>query len=325
MANWLGVEPRHLSALVAVHAAGSFRAAATRLDVAQSAVSQRIVQLEQLVGTQLVERKRGRTSVELTEAGLRLVGHAERIVAELDAATADLRDLVEHDAPTLRIGGFESVARSLIPGALRRLAQTAPTVRVELSEDPDWKRFFPLVAGGRLDAAFADLPLEPGPFAFRELLHDPSVLLVHKDSPLAHRAEPPTLEEIGALPLIAGSWPMTRLIADHIRAAGIEPRFEHQADLNTGLQALVSEGVGAAFSPALSVIEDPGTVAIPLGSILPARRIAIYWHRQRRRADAIHQFVDALAAECEIRQRALDQLQERGTIASPAAATLLAP
>lgn len=320
MANWLGVEPRHLSALIGVHEARSFRAAANRLGVAQSAISQRIGQLEQLVGMQLVERESGRAQLELTEAGLLLVGHARRIMAELDATRADLRALSEETAPTLRIGSYESVARSLIPGALRRLADTAPALKLDLSEDPDWARFFPLVASGELDAAFADLPLQDGPFASRTLLRDPSMLLVRRDSQLANRDESPTLAEIAALPLIIGSWPMTGLIMDHMRAAGFDPRVVHQAELNAGLQALVSEGVGAAFSPTLSVIEDPRIVAIPLGGILPGRRIALYWHERRRHDGAIQQFLDALTVACRDTQRALDDLQVRGRGSAPALA-----
>jgi molybdate transport repressor ModE-like protein len=305
--NWLGVEPRHLAVLVAVRRAGSFRGAATRLGVVQSAVSQRIVQLEQLVGTQLVERSRGRSSVQLTAAGLLLAERADQIIAELGATVADLRALTEQEAPTLRVGGYESVTRSLVPGALTRLADAAPELAVALEEDPDWERLFPLVADGTLDAAFADLPLPAGPFAYTEVLRDPWVLLVHRDSPLGARVKPPALAEIGALPLIVGSRPLMRLVTEHVRAAGIEPRFPFESPLDAGVQALVAEGMGAALAPRLSVIEgDPRIAVICLDGILPPRRIALYWHRKRRHDGAVRSFLAALRAECARTQKALD-------------------
>jgi DNA-binding transcriptional LysR family regulator len=295
----LGVEPRHLAALVAVQQMGSFRGAATRLECAQSAVSQRIAQLERLVGMRLVDRARGHATLQLTEAGIVLCEHAEHILAELDAAMADLQALAGASAPSLRVGAYESVASRILPGALKRLGVDAPEVTVSLHEDPDWQRFFPLVATGRLDAAFADLPLQPGPFASCELMHDTSVLIVRADSPLIDLGRPPTLAEIGSLPLIAGSWPMMSLMTEHLRAAGVEPHFVFRAELNSGLQSLVAEGMGAALSPRLSVDESDGRIAvIPLDGVLPARRIALYWQRERKQDVAIRQFLAALQAEC---------------------------
>ena len=62
--------------------------------------------------------------------------------------------------------------------------------------EPEWVRFADVngptkaLVTNSIDVAFADLPLEPGPFTFRELTLDPCVLLVRADSPLARRHEP---------------------------------------------------------------------------------------------------------------------------------------
>ena len=157
------------------------------------------------------------------------------------------------------------------------------------------------MSSGALDVAFADLPLEPGPFSFRELILDPCVLIVRSDSPLARREEPPTLEEIGRLPLVAPSWPMLRLLGEHLRAAGVEPRFVSSSDINAGVQALVAHGVGAALMPRLAVNDaDPHIAIVPLGDALPPRRIALYWHRDRRQSAAIVAFLAALEATASL-------------------------
>jgi molybdate transport repressor ModE-like protein len=88
--RWLGIEIRHLAALEAVSREGSFHRAAERLGYTQSAVSGQIALLERLVGERLLERPGGRRPVFLTEAGQLLLRHAERIVAHLAAARADL-------------------------------------------------------------------------------------------------------------------------------------------------------------------------------------------------------------------------------------------
>jgi molybdate transport repressor ModE-like protein len=306
MEGWLGLETHHFAALVAVDREGSFRAAAASLGYAQSVVSQRVAQMEQLVGTRVVERSRGQGNVELTEAGRRLVAYADRIVAELNAALADLRALARQSEPVLRVGSYESASRRLLAGALAELSESAPSLQISLREEPDGARFFPLVASGALDIAFGELPLRPGPFAFRELHRDPCVLLVAADSPLAYRTERPTLEELGSLPLIDPGWPMLRLLADHLRAAGVEPRFAARSATSAGVQSLVAQGVGAALMPRLAVDETDGRiVAIPMDGLLPARRVCLYWHRARRHDAAIRRFLSALLAACALDESAL--------------------
>lgn len=281
MVDWLGVEPRHLEGVVAVSREGSFRRAATRLGLAQSALSERIAQLEQLLGARLVKRSRGRARVDLTEAGTTLVEHAEEILAELDAALADLR--ATSDA-TLRVGAREDVAGSLLARAIGRLAEDAPDLRVDLHEDGGLSS---LVATGEIDAAVGELPLPPGPFAFRELIVDPWVLVVRADSPLARRGAAPTPAELSSLRVLAPAHPTVAAIGEEVRGS------------HATLQALAARGVGAALMPRLAVNDnDPLVAAIELDGALPPRRVVLYWHRDRRETAGIMRLVAALEA-CE--------------------------
>jgi molybdate transport repressor ModE-like protein len=88
-----GVELRHLTTLRTIASAGSFSAAAVELGYTQSAVSNQIRILEELVGLRLIERVRGRRSVRLTAAGNALCVHAVSIAAELAAAERELADV----------------------------------------------------------------------------------------------------------------------------------------------------------------------------------------------------------------------------------------
>jgi DNA-binding transcriptional LysR family regulator len=279
MVDWLGVEPRHLEGVVAVSREGSFRRAAQRLGLAQSALSERIAQLEQLLGARLVKRSRGRAHVALTDAGTTLVEHAEDILAELDAAVADVR--ATSDA-TLRVGARESVAGPLIARAIGRLAQDAAGLRIDLHEDGG---LFALVATGEIDAALGELPLPPGPFAFRELIVDPWVLVVRADSPLARRGSPPTLTELSSLRLLAPAHPVVAGIGEQLRGS------------HATLQALAARGVGAAVMPRLVVNDnDPRITIVGLDGVLPPRRVVLYWHRDRRETSEIMRFLAALEA-----------------------------
>ena len=75
-----------LEAFIAVVEAGSFTAAAERLDTAKSAVSRRVTALEERLGVQLLRRTTRR--LNLTETGRSFYEHSARIIADLDEAEA---------------------------------------------------------------------------------------------------------------------------------------------------------------------------------------------------------------------------------------------
>ena len=75
-----------LEAFIAVVEAGSFTAAAERLDIAKSAVSRRVNALEERLGVQLLRRTTRR--LNLTETGNSFYEHSARILADLDEAEA---------------------------------------------------------------------------------------------------------------------------------------------------------------------------------------------------------------------------------------------
>ena len=73
-----------LQAFVAVVEAGSFTAAAERLDAAKSAISRRVSALEERLGAQLIRRTTRR--LNLTETGRSFYERSARILADLDEA-----------------------------------------------------------------------------------------------------------------------------------------------------------------------------------------------------------------------------------------------
>ena len=73
-----------LQTFVAVVEAGSFTAAADRLDTAKSAVSRRVSSLEERLGVQLLRRTTRR--LNLTDSGRSFYEHSARILADLEEA-----------------------------------------------------------------------------------------------------------------------------------------------------------------------------------------------------------------------------------------------
>jgi molybdate transport repressor ModE-like protein len=298
--GWLGVELRHLAALQAVAREGSFGGAAVSLGYSQSAVSQQIAALERIVGERLVERPGGPRRVSLTDAGRLLLGHADGIVARLEAAQADLAAYADGSAGTLRVGTYQSVGARVLPRVMLEFADAWPLVSILLTESADDSELLALVERGELDLTFVMLPVGDGPFEAHELMHDPYVLLVRADSPLAGSKHPPSLKEIAGVPLIGyRQCRSVFAVEERFRGTGLEPDIVFRSDDNTTIQGMVAAGVGSALVPRLTVEpRDEAVLALPVDPRVPPREIGIAWHKDRYHAPAARAFVDVAARVC---------------------------
>src|SRR5207245_5795591 len=98
------MELRQLRYLVALADEQHFTRAAAREHIAQPALSQQIRRLERELGLPLVERTT--RSVSMTEAGAGLVGRARRILAEVDAAHAEIERLAGLQTGHVTVGAM---------------------------------------------------------------------------------------------------------------------------------------------------------------------------------------------------------------------------
>src|ERR1035441_7424302 len=111
---------------------GSFSAAAEALSYTQSAVSQQIATLEAETGMALLERHprgAGRTA-----AGQTLVGHAEGILARLDAAEAALATIAGLRGGRLRMASFPTAGATLMPLAIATFRASYSETALTLAE-----------------------------------------------------------------------------------------------------------------------------------------------------------------------------------------------
>jgi DNA-binding transcriptional LysR family regulator len=249
-----------LKVLTEVAYRGSLSAAAEALNYTQSAVSQQISTLEAETGLSLLERHpRG---VTLTAAGQMLVGHAEGVLARLEAAETELAAIAGLRGGRLRVASFPTAGATLMPVAIATFRASYPEVELTLAEgEPE--EIVPRLRAGELDLALlyefpGEAPTTTG-MTRVELLSDPLHLALPREHPLAAR---PTI----SLAKLAGeSWvqtsresPCSRHVVRSCHAAGFEPRVAFESDDYQTVQGLVAAGVGVALIPelALSVVRD---------------------------------------------------------------------
>jgi len=291
---WLGVEVRHLAALRAVAEEGTFGAAALRLGYAQSAISQQIAALERYVGHRLFDRPGGSRPVQLTRAGELLLGHAESIMSRLSAARIDLDSLGADDCGSaIRIGAYQSVARTMLPLVLQELGVDSGEVQFSLKESNDDAALLDLLERGELDVAFVELPIPEGPLEATRLLEDPFVLVTPDEHDLAMLDRPITLEELAEVPLIVFKSRSISRVRDTFALNGLAPNVVREVEDAGTIVGLVQAGLGLALMPRLAAdIEGKPLVAIPVEPRLGPRIAAIAWHTDRLRTCSAGLFID---------------------------------
>jgi DNA-binding transcriptional LysR family regulator len=119
-----------LQAFVAVVEAGSFTAAADRLDSAKSAVSRRVSSLEDRLGVQLLRRTTRR--LNLTDTGRSFYEHSSRILADLDEAEAAVQQQHGELRGTLRVALPMSFGVRHMGSVIARFTQQHPRVTFDL-------------------------------------------------------------------------------------------------------------------------------------------------------------------------------------------------
>ena len=121
---------RDLEAFIAVVEAGSFTAAAERLDTAKSAVSRRVSALEERLDAQLLRRTTRRLS--LTETGKSFYEHGARILADLDEAEAAVAQEHGELRGSLRVALPLSFGARHMYGPIAEFSRRHPRVSFDL-------------------------------------------------------------------------------------------------------------------------------------------------------------------------------------------------
>jgi DNA-binding transcriptional LysR family regulator len=294
------LDVRKLRVLREVETRGTIAAAADALRYTPSAVSQQLAALQVEAGVALLERV-GR-SVRLTDAGRRLVRHADEILSRLEEAEAELAagDAVRG---TVRVSAFQTAALALLPRAIAELGARHPDLRVEYTE-AEAEESLPLLAGGGLDLVIAEeydyLPRPRDPRLSREELgRDPILVALPEGHRMARRGRPVPLAELAADPWATGR--SDTLFADMIlracRGAGFEPDLQHRANDLKILFELVAAGHAVALAPGLSnPAAIAGVTALPTAGQPLGRTIFTAMRRSSARQPAVEALLRALQA-----------------------------
>lgn len=261
----------------------SFRAAADRLNIAPSAVSKQIRNLEEHLGVELFLRDRGRAGLELTEAGQILLYRCASVMNELAIARDEMNELKGLQRGHLRLGVNEVIASDLLPGILRDLHRNFPHLQYTIIVE-NTPAIVKRLHEGDVDIGLGyNFPSSPD-LEVLAVLHRNTYLITGLDHPLAQRRKV-RLEEIAGEKFILpdSSVSLHHLIQDALVRAGVDVRVIMHTNSFTLLRQMVQEGLGVSMvigrflqtkreQLAFIGVESPGFTHKPLSCCRAAGR-----------------------------------------------------
>ena len=171
-----------LQAFVSIAERGSFHAAASHLNLSQTALSHRIRKLEESLGTQLLLRTT--RQVTLTPAGSELLPKARKIFEDLGAAIGNLRAVATERQERIIFGCLPTVAVHVLPGVLSAFARNWPEIAVHVF-DSSATEIAERVQSGDAMFGITIMAANRWNLEMKPLAREPFVLVCHKDMAIA--------------------------------------------------------------------------------------------------------------------------------------------
>jgi DNA-binding transcriptional LysR family regulator len=189
-----------MEAFYQVAKTGNFTRAAAVLHITQSALSQRIKQLEEELGVTLLIRERSGTV--LTSEGERMLRYCQLQSTMEEELLRDIRhNKGEAEAGVIRIGAYSSVLRSVVMPSLGELIQSKPGVGFEFYSK-EMSQLPAALRANEVDFIFTNQKIEKKDLIC-ELLGEERCVLIESDKPsfnrsstmLDHDFEDPTTDD----------------------------------------------------------------------------------------------------------------------------------
>ncbi len=266
-----------LSLFVTVAEERNIARAAARRNIAASAVSKRMLELELAFSTPLLIRQS--KGVALTPAGEALAHHARslidltgRVEAEMSAFASGLRGQV-------RLSANPSAIVQFLPGLLARFFEAYPDIEIVMMEHTTL-RSLRLLEEGLADLAIVGWGAEHPDMNYAPFRTDDLALVVPKGHPLAGRSEGVAFNDALVFPFVGleeGSSLQARL-EDAAYQSGHQMRPRLRMASFEGIRRMVEAGIGIAVLP-ISTVEPysatMGICAVPLTDTWAKRELRL--------------------------------------------------
>lgn len=285
----------------AAAATGQFSMAATEEHVSQSAITNAVMALEQLLGVRLFDRLPH--GVALTAEGNHLYQHVTRILESVDDALRQPRIRLDALEGAVSIAATYTVLGYFLPGLLARFRNNYPNVELDL-HDLDRASIEDRVLRGQIELGIVLLSNvdDPSRFGHRSLIRSRRQLWAAPGHPLL-QGPPPSLKQIAEYPYILltvdeGEESTMR----YWQAKRVTPNIAFRTTSMEGLRGLVAHGFGVTVLSDMVFrpwsLEGKEIEARPLGSHAPDMEVGVLWRKDAELSPSAAAVRDFLIYAC---------------------------
>jgi LysR family transcriptional regulator, transcription activator of glutamate synthase operon len=271
------MELRHLAYFVAVAQKLNFSRAAEELHVAQPAISQQIRALEKDLHVQLFDRMGRR--VALTHAGEVLLPHAYAVLAAVETAKNDVRELGQLTRGTTSLGAPPTVSTHLLPSRLTRFRRRYPGLEVTLRE-AGTESLLKLLEAGQLDLAIVVSDALPALVEAAPFLEEAYVLAVGLLNPLS-KLPSVRMADLAAeaFILFPEGYRLREVTLLACQRAGFQPKVALDGGGMQSALEFVAAGLGVALVPELALGGTKNIRSLTIADQDLHRQLGLVWRR----------------------------------------------
>ena len=256
-----------LEAFLWIARLGSFHQAATRLNLSQPTISQRIRQLERVIGVSLFARQGHR--IALSDHGRELLELARDMV-ELSKRIETRFTPVGESRGVIRLGLPESVAVTCLSSMIQQVAELAPLLRLDVTVDTSTAINRKLVSLDLDVAILADPEVAP-PIKLTVIGQNPAAWLASPATARATEATPAELARFRILTTPEFSH-TSAVMTEWFQTAGVQPTRISVCNHLAMITRLICDGVGISVLPLAMVQQELASGAlVQLASTPPLR------------------------------------------------------
>ena len=293
------MELRHFRYFAAVAQYLNYSEASRRLHVAQPAISQTILDLEEEIGAKLFLRSNRK--VQLTAAGTALLGEIEGILKRTDDAKRLAQRAARGEVGILRIGFIAPATAPILPPLAQAYLRQYPEVELQLHHmNPDAQ--LAAFDEGALDLGLSrPLPPERRPYFEEEVVYNDYLgAVLPAKHPLA-KEKKIKLEKLASEPFVLFHRVGAPGVFDEAVAmccrAGFSPNVRHEPDLMTSVFILVESGLGVSLVPGCARgLEGQKTIRRPLAVKSKPMCLCATWPRGSQ-SPTLEAFLNILRAQ----------------------------
>jgi LysR family transcriptional regulator, hydrogen peroxide-inducible genes activator len=289
----INVTLRQLRYFDALARHGHFGRAAEACAISQPALSMQIKEMEEALGTVLLER--GARQVTLTKFGEQIFQRVRDILRSVDELGDFARASRDRLAGGLRVGMIPTIAPYLLPRVIENLARLHPGLDIHVRETLTHK-LIKEVTEGRLDTAIVALPVSE-PSLTEIALFKENFLLVRpgedEGAPVPSRE---TLREMKLLLLEEGHCFRDQALS-FCSMQSSPPREMLDASSLSTLVQMVGAGIGVTLIPEMAVAVETRSAPVSVARFRnpqPSRTIGMVWRKTSPLARQLQQISEVV-------------------------------